>query len=51
MHQMADAAVVHWNSTISSTKLLESAGLGNVADRVDNFVYVSGTYFVFVPYK
>jgi nucleoside-diphosphate-sugar epimerase len=51
MHQMADAAVELWNSTISSNELLESAGLGNVADRVDDFIYVSGTYFVFVPCK
>lgn len=45
MHQLADTAVEHWNSTIDSDKLLESAGLENVADRVDDFVYVSGACF------
>ena len=45
MYQMADAAVASWNRTIDSTQLLTSAGLENAADRVEDLLYVSGTYY------
>jgi nucleoside-diphosphate-sugar epimerase len=45
MYQLSDAAVANWNSAATdSRKLLESADLGDVSDRVGDFLYVSGTY-------
>jgi nucleoside-diphosphate-sugar epimerase len=42
MYQLSDAAVANWNSAATdSRKLLESADLGDVSDRVGDFLYVS----------
>ena len=43
-YQLADATVANWNNATSSEVLLKSAGLSNATNRVDDFVYVSGTH-------